>query len=223
MKRYESPDCSRRSSKQVDDLRRHRDVERGDRLVADDEARPRSERTRDGDALALAARELRREPRRDRCRQSHVGEQCADARRAALCPARASAPEAARRPGRPRASADSARTADPGRRPAARGAGGGARVPRARASPCRRTRIRPASGSSRRATMRPAVVLPLPDSPTRPSVCPASIRKSTPRRAGNDPRSLPKTPRRIAKRFSRPSAERSASFTASPRRAGRAS
>ena len=43
---------------QVDDLRLHRDVERRDRLVADDEARLDGERARDADALALAAGEF---------------------------------------------------------------------------------------------------------------------------------------------------------------------
>ena len=43
---------------QVQDLRLDRDVERGGRLVADDELGVGGERARDGDALALAAREL---------------------------------------------------------------------------------------------------------------------------------------------------------------------
>ena len=44
--------------KEIDDLRLDRDVERGDRLVADDERRLHRERARDADALALPAREL---------------------------------------------------------------------------------------------------------------------------------------------------------------------
>ena len=48
--------CS--SSKQIQDLRADRDVERADRLVADDQVRLERERARDADALALAAREL---------------------------------------------------------------------------------------------------------------------------------------------------------------------
>ncbi len=40
---------------QIDDLRLNRDVERGDRLVGDDEFRTDRERPRDADALALAA------------------------------------------------------------------------------------------------------------------------------------------------------------------------
>ena len=43
---------------QVQDLRLDRDVERGDRLVADDQLRRERERARDADALPLAAREL---------------------------------------------------------------------------------------------------------------------------------------------------------------------
>ena len=45
---------------QVDDLRLDRDVERGDRLVGDDQRRVESEGTGDGKALALPAGELRR-------------------------------------------------------------------------------------------------------------------------------------------------------------------
>ena len=43
---------------QVDDLRLYRHVERRHRLVADDQARAQSQRARDADALALAAREF---------------------------------------------------------------------------------------------------------------------------------------------------------------------
>ena len=46
---------------QVEHLRLHRDVERRDRLVADDEARLDRERPRDPDALALATGELVRD------------------------------------------------------------------------------------------------------------------------------------------------------------------
>src|SRR5439155_4361570 len=46
---------------QVEDLRLHRDVERGDGLVAHDQLRVDGERAGDADALALAARELVRE------------------------------------------------------------------------------------------------------------------------------------------------------------------
>ena len=43
---------------QVEHLGLHAHVERADRLVGDDQPRPRDERARDGDALALAAAEL---------------------------------------------------------------------------------------------------------------------------------------------------------------------
>ena len=43
---------------QIDHLRLDRDVERRDRLIADDQARAERERTRDAYALALAAGEL---------------------------------------------------------------------------------------------------------------------------------------------------------------------
>ena len=45
-------------SQQVEDLRLDGDVERGDRLVADDELRLEGERAGDADALALAAGEF---------------------------------------------------------------------------------------------------------------------------------------------------------------------
>src|SRR5215471_9688198 len=43
---------------QVDDLRLNRDVERGDRLVADDELRRHGKRASDADPLPLSAGEL---------------------------------------------------------------------------------------------------------------------------------------------------------------------
>ncbi len=52
--------------------------------------------------------------------------------------------------------------------------------PRARVTSTPSTRIRPSVGSSRRTMVRPSVDLPQPDSPTRPSVRPASTRKPTP-------------------------------------------
>ena len=45
---------------EIDHLRLDRDVERGDRLVANDQARAERQRPRDADALALAAGELMR-------------------------------------------------------------------------------------------------------------------------------------------------------------------
>ena len=46
---------------QVQDLRLHRNVQRGDRLVGDDQARVDRQRARDADALALTAAEGVRE------------------------------------------------------------------------------------------------------------------------------------------------------------------
>ena len=58
MKSKLSPKPGLQVLEQVDDLRLDRDVERGDRLVADDELRLDRKRARDADALALAAGEL---------------------------------------------------------------------------------------------------------------------------------------------------------------------
>ena len=52
------PELALELLQQVQDLRLDRDVERGDRLVADDEVRLEDERPGDADALALAAGEL---------------------------------------------------------------------------------------------------------------------------------------------------------------------
>ena len=60
---------------QIHDLRLHRDVERRDRLVADDERRLERERAREADALPLAAAELvriLRRRRRDRARPART-------------------------------------------------------------------------------------------------------------------------------------------------------
>src|SRR4051794_18902305 len=56
------PEVALERLEQVDDLRADRHVERGDRLVEDQELRIERERARDTDALALAAPELVREP-----------------------------------------------------------------------------------------------------------------------------------------------------------------
>ena len=52
------PEVALEVAQQVEDLRLDRDVERGDRLVGDDQLRLERERAGDADALALAAREL---------------------------------------------------------------------------------------------------------------------------------------------------------------------
>ena len=50
---------------QVEDLEADRDVEHRDRLVGQQHPRPRGERARDRDTLALAAGQLVREPARE--------------------------------------------------------------------------------------------------------------------------------------------------------------
>ena len=70
---------------QVDDLRLHRDVERRDRLVGDDQRRIERQRARDADALALAAGERVRKARARGGRQADQIEQLAHAL-AALAP-----------------------------------------------------------------------------------------------------------------------------------------
>ena len=58
MNRYVRLNCCLKVLEQVDDLRLDGDVERGHRLVADDQLGAHRERARDADALPLAAREL---------------------------------------------------------------------------------------------------------------------------------------------------------------------
>src|SRR5713226_1461506 len=56
---------------QIDDLRLHRDIERADRLVTDDQLRFHRQRAGDADPLALAAAEFVRIPSRLRGVQAH--------------------------------------------------------------------------------------------------------------------------------------------------------
>ena len=58
MKIERQPELALEVAQQVEDLRLDRHVERGDRLVGDDQLRLERERARDADALALAAGEL---------------------------------------------------------------------------------------------------------------------------------------------------------------------
>ena len=69
------PEVALQRLQQVHDLRADRHVERGDRLVEDDQLRVQRERTRDADALPLAARELVREPVRVLRRQADRAQQ----------------------------------------------------------------------------------------------------------------------------------------------------
>src|SRR4051812_9395422 len=65
-------------AKQIEDLRADRNVERGHRLVADDEFRFYRQRARDGDALALAAGEFVRVTPRETRLQSDQTQQLLD-------------------------------------------------------------------------------------------------------------------------------------------------
>ena len=106
MNRYDRPKSLLQVLQQVDDLRLDGDVERRDRLVADDEVGLDGERAGDADALSLAAGELvrvalrmlgaaARPPRAAR-------ERARSARRACRCRAPASAPAGCRWIGHPR-------------------------------------------------------------------------------------------------------------------------
>ena len=66
-------------AQQVEDLRADRDVERGDRLVADDELRLDRQRARDRDALALAAGKLVRVAAREARLEPDQPQQVGDA------------------------------------------------------------------------------------------------------------------------------------------------
>ena len=70
MNRYESPISLLHVDEQVQDLRLYRQIERRNRLVADDELGIEDERARDGDTLALSAGELVRKPLGSRARQA---------------------------------------------------------------------------------------------------------------------------------------------------------
>ena len=177
---------------QVEDLRLRRDVERGRRLVGDQDARLGGERQRDHHALAQAARELERSS----CRRAGRGAGCrpgAAARRRARGRARldrsrraGGSPRSAgcRSCGRPRASSSA-----PGRRSRSRRRGSRASS-RPWPSSCARSttlpsawrsRISPASTLPGRSTMRrierAVTLLPQPLSPTMPSVWPGSRSK----------------------------------------------
>jgi hypothetical protein len=164
---------------QVQDLRLHGDVERRDRLVADDQLRVDGERARDADALALAAGELVREAVVVLGIEPDDLEQLLDTAldlRAvpSLCTSSASA------------------TMKPTRLRAFRDAYGSwkiiiisRRIGRiseresfvmSRPSKTRR----PSVASSRRMTQRAIVDFPQPDSPTTPSVSPRLTLKLTP-------------------------------------------
>ena len=188
---------------QVDDLRLHRHVERGHRLVEDDERRVERKRAGQADPLPLAAAELMRVALEMRRVETDQLEQLGDTR----------SRRSARRPepwmmsgssticrARMRGFSDeygSWKTICMSRR--------AARIRRrenaSTFSP--RNRTSPDVGSMRRRMQRPVVVLPLPDSPTRPNVSPSSMLKLTSSTARTTASPARKSPLPRAKCFTR--------------------
>ena len=165
---------------QVQHLRLDRDVERRDRLVGDDELRLQHERAREPDPLPLAAAELVRVAVGRLGRHADALEHLVDdARRGPCAPARPwiPSPSAIRSPTFIRGSSEpteSWKTICMCRRIS---------FIALAESPTRSTPskvISPSVGSSRRRIVRPSVDLPHPDSPTRPTVSPRRISRSTP-------------------------------------------
>ena len=147
-------------AQQPEHLACDRHVERGRRLVADDQARPRRDRARDRDALLLAARELLRVALGElRASPTAVSRRTPSARRRG---ARAAAgrSRAARRRCRGRAPASRATSAGPGRPTwmSARWRRKSRRDSRVIAVPP--SRIAPASGSTRRSRLARASTSP---------------------------------------------------------------
>ena len=170
------PELSLQALEEVEDLRLHRDVERRDRLVADEDLRVDGERAGDRDALALAARERRRTARR----RTSAGRPTSRSSAAIRGPSVLVRVRRWRGAPRPGCGATECRGLSVeygswntiwivrrtlravGRRHARRNP-----LPR-----CRRSRSSPAVGVSRPTRQRPSVVLPEPDSPTRPTLSP---------------------------------------------------
>ena len=167
---------------QVDDLRLDRDVERRDRLVADDEVRLRRERARNADALALAAGEFVRDsgPSMPGLRPTMPNSSAVLSR---LSAALRRKPVHQHRLGHGladrHARIERART-DPGTPSACGGAAAAAPRRRAWSAPCRRSCTSPAVGRTSCRMARPSVDLPQPLSPTSPSVSPRRMSRSTP-------------------------------------------
>ena len=158
---------------QIDHLGLHRDVQRRDRLVGDDERRIERERAREADALPLAAAELVRVADRGD-RGSARRARTARATRAWRSGLRSQpwmmSGSSTMAPTRMRGLSDeygSWKTICMSRR-ARRSS------PRENASTLRPSNsTSPEVGSISRRMQRPVVVLPLPDSPTRPKVSPS--------------------------------------------------
>ena len=166
---------------QVDDLRLDRDVEGGDRLVGDDQLRLQRQGAGDPDPLALAAGELVRVAVVVLGGEADPLEQLLDAA-SQLAP---EAPSLAGCSGSPTICADALARVErgdrgPGRSSASRGAGAAsaaARGRRSRGPRSDRARGRLEQLQDRSGTR---VDLPLPDSPTRPSVSPPADAEADP-------------------------------------------
>ena len=185
---------------QVEDLSLHRHVERGRRLVGDQDLGVEGERHGDHHPLSHAAGELVRV-----AVDSLGGARDPDLPSASSARAARLAPRRPRAPGSPRRSAirpcraGGATTADPGRssRCACRGRASARPGRVSRSSPSRRTRPSTVAFGNRvrPMTVRAVTLLPDPDSPTIPSVRPRSRERETPSTALT-------TPSRVAKRTS---------------------
>ena len=211
-------------AQQVEDLRLDRHVERGRRLVGDEQLRLARERHRDHRALAHAAGELVRivlQPRL-RVRDPDLVEQLGSARRGFLLVHAEMRLRAARESGGRSSAPGSGSSSDPGR--SSRSACRGGRASARRSSP---SAPRP-SNRALPAVTRPArgripssasdvTLLPQPDSPTIPSVSPGAMSNETPLTACT-------VPRLVQKRTSRSSTTRSGSraTTRVPAASGRA-
>ena len=168
---------------QVEHLGPDRHVERADRLVGHDHLRVQGQGAGESDALALPAGELVREPLDRVARQADLAEQLEDP--VFLLLAAADALDRQRLPD-DRADphpAGRARSTGPGTSAAGHAAACAARCPCSleMSVPCSVTS--PEVGRSSATIMRPIVVLPQPDSPTRPNVSPAATENETPETA----------------------------------------
>ena len=75
MKRKDKPQVRLQFREEIQHLRLHRDIERGDRLVGDDEARMRSDRARNRNALPLSSGQFVRIAVEERAREIDAVEQ----------------------------------------------------------------------------------------------------------------------------------------------------
>ena len=165
-------------------------IERAERLVHQQNRRIGGERARDPDALALAAGQLLRPPRRELVRP-------ADRRgRAARRRARRSAPRPSRAAAARRRCCRARSGAERGRPPGGRSrCGGGDRRDPTSPTGRPRTTTSPASGTSSRLISLRMVLLPAPLRPTSASVSPCSTSRSRPWSTDVPPR-LSLTPRK---------------------------